>query len=262
MSSTRVASFALIGALALAPIARAADVTATLPVVTAAPGASVPVPITVSGSLVPFGVMSIQLQMPINPTYVSNASWNSSGLVTTWGAPFTNTTSTLTSLATFGATAIASSSTDLATVTLTVSPSAPSVADVPLTLSLFRLNGTTPTTAVLSGVLRIRSGSVDVPEAGASGLSLAPPAPCPATHETMLAFTLPADAGAAPARLVIYGVDGRRVRTLASGVSAPGTHVARWDVRDERGARVGPGISFARLELGGRGITRRVPVTN
>jgi hypothetical protein len=209
MNSTRVASFALIGALALAPIARAADVTATLPVVTAAPGASVPVPITVSGSLVPFGVMSIQLQMPINPTYVSNASWNSSGLVTTWGAPFTNTTSTLTSLATFGATAIASSSTDLATVTLTVSPSAPSVADVP-----------------------------------------------------MLAFTLPADAGAAPARLVIYGVDGRRVRTLASGVSAPGTHVARWDVRDERGARVGPGIYFARLELGGRGITRRVPVTN
>jgi hypothetical protein len=261
MNTTRFAAPALIAALALAPIARAADVTATLPVVTGAPGAIVPVPITLSTGLAPFGVMSIQLKMPINPTYVSNAHWNSTGLVTTWGAPFTNTTGTLTSLATFGTTAIASGATDLATVTLTVSPGAPPVADVPLTLSLFRLNGTTPTTAVVDGLLRIRA-SVDVPEAGASGLSLSAPAPCPAMHETTLAFTLPADAGAAPARLVIYSVDGRRVRTLASGVSAPGAHFARWDVRDERGARVGPGIYFARLERGRCGITRRVPVTN
>ena len=248
----------LAAALAAPPV-RAADVTATLPTVTTAPGSTAMVAIVVTPSLENLDVRSIQVRMPLDPTYVSNAVWQPSGLVTTWGTPFTNTTATFTAIAAFGNDAITSISTSLATVELTVPPGAPLGADFPLTLDVFRLNGTTPTTAVLNGLLRIRTGGVDVTDAAAPGLALASPAPAPATTRTRLGFTLPSGAGAA--RLEIYGVDGRRVRRLADGVAAPGRHERWWDLTDASGARVAAGIYFVRLEWNRRSLVQRVAVT-
>ncbi len=50
------------------------------------------------------------------------------------------------------------------------------------------------------------------------------------------------------ARIVIFSVDGRRIRTLEGGVKPPGLHRAIWDGRNERGESVATGIYFYRLE--------------
>ena len=125
---------------------------------------------------------------------------------------------------------------------------------------MFRLNGTTPTTAVIAGMLRIRS-SVGVGDESIAGLTLAPPSPSPVRSGATIAFTLPVGAAGAQARLSIFGVDGRRVRRLADGVMSPGRHELRWDATDERGARVPAGVYFISLEWGGHALYRRVPVT-
>jgi hypothetical protein len=56
---------------------------------------------------------------------------------------------------------------------------------------------------------------------------------------------------AGEARVDLYDVRGRRVRTLARLQVIPGRYVLDWDLADERGARVARGIYFVRLELGG-----------
>ncbi len=78
-----------------------------------------------------------------------------------------------------------------------------------------------------------------------SAFDLRPGVPHPATHRTRIDFSLP-DPG--PVRLRIYGLRGDVVRTLADGTRPAGPHTVTWDGRDERGARVGAGAYFCRLE--------------
>lgn len=52
-------------------------------------------------------------------------------------------------------------------------------------------------------------------------------------------------------RLDILDVSGRRVRTIANGPFSAGRAVLRWDGRDGTGGRVGSGVFFARLSMGG-----------
>jgi len=53
-------------------------------------------------------------------------------------------------------------------------------------------------------------------------------------------------------------VTGRRLRELASGIRPAGEQSLTWDLRDDRGAAVGAGLYFVRLEADGRTITRKV----
>jgi hypothetical protein len=247
-------------ALVAAVPSRAADVTGSMPTVVVQPGATVDLPITISPNLAALNVLAIELRVPLDPTNIVGASWLPTGLVQTWGTPFTNVTSTFAALATAGTTPITSTATDLATLRVTVSASAVLGTDVPLTLSIFRLNAGTPTTTVLNGLLRIRSAT-DVPIAGATGLTLIGPAPSPVRGATRLSFTLPLTGqGGADARLAIYDVRGRSVRTLARGVSGAGLHEVTWDAADEAGRRVAPGLYFATLEWNGKRLVRRIPV--
>jgi thiol-disulfide isomerase/thioredoxin len=63
------------------------------------------------------------------------------------------------------------------------------------------------------------------------------------------------------ARLELYDLRGRHVRTLASGMVPAGEHVARWDLTDEEGAHVGAGLYFcARCRRGSGRATTRVTV--
>jgi hypothetical protein len=63
---------------------------------------------------------------------------------------------------------------------------------------------------------------------------------------------------AGQARLVVFDLAGRRVRTLLDGPIAEGAHELRWDGRDGSGARVPAGVYPCRLDSGGARATARV----
>ena len=57
----------------------------------------------------------------------------------------------------------------------------------------------------------------------------------------------------------VFDVTGRRVAALVRGAAAP-VREATWDLRDEGGSRVAPGIDLVRAAGGGRAVTQRVVV--
>ena len=89
----------------------------------------------------------------------------------------------------------------------------------------------------------------------AYSLALAAPMPNPATTSTRIGFSL---ANASDVRLEIYGVDGRRVRTLERGVLRPGAYARAWAGDDDEGRRVSAGAYFVRLLAEGRTLTQRI----
>lgn len=245
--------------LAVARPAAAADVNVTLPTVTATPGATVLVPIDLDRSLAPFGVEAIQYTLPIDPAVVSAVTPLPEGLIWNWGPPVQNVTSTFVAVITAGTTPLTSSATRLHRLQLTVSPTAPVPSDMPLSLSLIRFNEGVPTAQLVAGVLRVRAGA-DVAEGSGGGFALRPAKPNPVRSATRLAFELPAGAAGQRLSLVVYGLDGRRVRTLRDGFAAAGAQEAGWDARDDAGRRVPAGIYFVRLECGARRLARRLVV--
>lgn len=104
-------------------------------------------------------------------------------------------------------------------------------------------------------VRRIRwAPSADVGSQPAS-LALSPPAPNPASHGVRLALTLPR-----PGRVAFDVLDaaGRLVWSAPAVDRPAGAVTLAWDGRDARGARVAPGLYFARVEALGETLTRRV----
>jgi hypothetical protein len=75
-----------------------------------------------------------------------------------------------------------------------------------------------------------------------SGLAAARPSPF--REQTTLECALARDG---EMTLGIYGVDGRRVRTLASGAHPAGIHRLVWDGRDDGGRQLAAGVYWARL---------------
>jgi flagellar hook assembly protein FlgD len=87
-------------------------------------------------------------------------------------------------------------------------------------------------------------------------LLLAPrPNPVRDGERSLLEFSL---ASRGPIELVIYGVDGRRVRTLVREEREAGVYREGWDGRDDGGQRVGSGIYYARLVAGPVRFTQAV----
>jgi probable HAF family extracellular repeat protein len=87
----------------------------------------------------------------------------------------------------------------------------------------------------------------------ASVLDFSGAAPNPAPGSTMLRFSLPRSASV---RLRLFDLRGRVVRTLADREFGAGPTALRWDGRDDEGVGLSPGIYWARLEVGGRVMTR------
>ena len=73
--------------------------------------------------------------------------------------------------------------------------------------------------------------------------------------DSRLEFTVPA---AARVSLKVYDVQGRQVRTLVEQDAAPGMFIARWDGRDDGGARMARGVYFARLVAGGQTTEKKL----
>ena len=102
----------------------------------------------------------------------------------------------------------------------------------------------------------LTQGLVSVPPGAPPGpvLGLAP-ASNPFRDEARLTYTLSAPGAVT---LAVFDVRGRAVRELARGMRPAGSHRATWDGHDATGAPAPSGIYFARLEVDGRAIVRRI----
>lgn len=93
--------------------------------------------------------------------------------------------------------------------------------------------------------------------AGALELSFARPSPSPARTRARLQLTLPVRSSM---ELAVFDLLGRRVRRLASGERSAGAHELEWDLRDEEGHSVAPGLYLLRLQTPGRELRHRLLV--
>jgi hypothetical protein len=87
------------------------------------------------------------------------------------------------------------------------------------------------------------------------GWSLSLARPSPFGGSTTLVLTL---ARAGHIEAVVHGVDGRRVRMLASGMRNAGAHALVWDGRDDAGRAVAPGVYYASVRTDGGRFGRKV----
>ncbi|MBK9305445.1 MAG: T9SS type A sorting domain-containing protein [bacterium] len=72
--------------------------------------------------------------------------------------------------------------------------------------------------------------------------------PNPFNPQTSIAFTLPADG---PARVAVYDLQGRLVRSLHEGDLAAGPHALAWDGRNDGGRAAASGVYLVRAAGGG-----------
>jgi hypothetical protein len=105
---------------------------------------------------------------------------------------------------------------------------------------------------VLSGEIREVSG-----QPIALQLAFSPPRPNPAREQTSFRLALPS---AAPVRVEIFDVTGRRVRLLAQTDFAAGLMDLGFDLRDDAGVRLARGIYLVRACLGATVFTQRLVV--
>ena len=96
-----------------------------------------------------------------------------------------------------------------------------------------------------------RSGHDRIP----SEVRLASPYPSPFATSTTIAAALPRTLDA---RVAVYDVSGRLVRTLLQGQHTAGVVRADWDGRDKAGTRVAAGIYFVKLTAGAVEQTQKV----
>jgi hypothetical protein len=121
-------------------------------------------------------------------------------------------------------------------------------------LSGFRSNNRVKATYSES-VEDIKTGMPDGTEGPqAAGLAL-DARPNPFSGSTTLRFHLP---HAANVTVEIYGVDGRRLRTLHLGAADAGWNQAEWNGRDRAGNAVASGVYFARMKTGDRVIVKKL----
>jgi hypothetical protein len=93
------------------------------------------------------------------------------------------------------------------------------------------------------------------PDAVRYATALESVAPNPSNPSVTVRFTL---AAAGSARLTVYDVRGRRVRTLLSETLGAGPHVVDWNGRDESGQEVSSGVYHVRLQAAGELLERAV----
>jgi hypothetical protein len=82
------------------------------------------------------------------------------------------------------------------------------------------------------------------------------PAPNPASPGTVVSFDVPNPGAEVSIR--VYDVNGRLVRSLVEGQRAAGYHSAPWDLRNDGGRPIAPGVYFCRMEAGSFRDTKKV----
>lgn len=100
----------------------------------------------------------------------------------------------------------------------------------------------------------LRLGVEDV----AYTFSFEPPWPNPASHSAHIAYTLPHDG---PLDIQAFDISGRRVRMIAKGGHQAGRGDTVWDLRDDSGHRVSPGVYLLTLRTGATSSVRQIVVS-
>jgi subtilisin family serine protease len=94
----------------------------------------------------------------------------------------------------------------------------------------------------------------------AYAFALEPNYPNPTTNGTTIAFSLPVGVSGSYS-LEIYDLAGRKVRTLEAGAAAPGRREVVWNLADDAGREVAPGVYLYRLSASCGSSARRMVVT-
>jgi len=223
--------------------------------VEASPGDTVTVPLILDRSVNGLGIYSTQYTVGYNPTWITGIGVDAVGLMSAWGTPVVNPLSGQLIVVGAGTMALGAGTT-LHGTRFAVSPSAPIGTNVPLTLTQFLCNEGTPSAQVALGRVKIVE-TVDVPGPGVGpGLRLERVRPNPARGIARFAFSLPGP-GAGQVRLAVYSVSGRRVRTLVEGRVEPGPHQVTWNLNDDSGRPIAPGLYFTALDWEGRRLTQK-----
>lgn len=254
--TTRVRAVDAVGAVDENTQVSVYDFAVSLPAVLAPPGVEVQIPLAVDRDVSPFLIRSLQYRVLHHATHITAADATPFGLVAPWGADGVVTHALPGDLrvAEAGTAPLAGAGPTLQVLEFTLSPTVPVGTVLPLTLTGFLCNEGRPRPLVTSGSIQV-STATDAGPSAAAGFALAAPHPNPASGASRLRFTIPR-AGAGT--LAVYGVDGRRVRTLRGGILAAGPHDLAWDGRDEAGVPAGPGLYFVRLDWEGASASRKL----
>ncbi len=92
-------------------------------------------------------------------------------------------------------------------------------------------------------------------ETSIPAFALEPNAPNPFSRQTTIRFLLPREASA---KLDVYDVAGRRVKTLFNGMQTVGSHAVVWNRRDDAGRDAPAGVYFYRLTMDGETLSRKM----
>lgn len=238
------------------------DFSASLPTVLAPPGAKVRVPLFTDRDLTTLGIRALQYTVSFNATHVTGAVAKPSGLVGVWGASGLEQNLQPGSLrvASGGTASLGAGSNEIQVLEFTLSPAVPVGTNLPLTLSGVVFNEGRPSPLVVDGQIQVRT-TADAPAGGGRELALHAAEPNPLRRSARIRFSIPAGGAAGErVRLAVYGLDGRRVRTLVDEPATPGERAAVWDARDSAGSAVPAGIYVCRLTLGNLSLSRKLAV--
>jgi hypothetical protein len=125
----------------------------------------------------------------------------------------------------------------------------------PGTTYLYRLSDLS-----LSGIERFHQPvSVTVPYTWGTPtvLHLEPVRPCPAGDDVTLSLSVPRDVDV---KVSIHDIAGHIVRTLPPIKAQAGIRTATWDLADNQGRRVSPGLYIVRIQAGHEQATGRIVV--
>ena len=89
------------------------------------------------------------------------------------------------------------------------------------------------------------------------GLALSRPVPNPASRTTSISFVSPSEVDA---RVEVYDMSGRRVRSLIEGPIGRGRHTLRWDLSDQHRVPVPAGVYLVNARVGTWTQRQRVAV--
>jgi hypothetical protein len=84
--------------------------------------------------------------------------------------------------------------------------------------------------------------------------------PNPFNPVTEIVYQIPATSGKLPVTLVIYNVEGRRVKTLVDSEQSAGLHRVQWDGRNDKGDPASSGVYFYVLNAGSEVIKKKMLV--